>query len=230
MSYAEDAFKSALRGPFSGLAQASARAHIDAVTSGGLIGEDAPQHAGLWAALASIWAADWRAMTREAARITETVKGDGDAHQDMDAVLTAVRTGMVEVISRVEDTNKAIAQLPSAVLASTPLTPHVTPPEPLDFDRIGRAVAVHVQPNLSVNVHQHYDVVDSLKKAAKDGFSVFWAFVGSVVCAALMGLLVHVYVKDSRDITALQNQNAMLVQKIKDAQAGHPIKNTRSFE
>ena len=129
---------------------------------------------------------------------------------DVDTTLDDARKDMGEAIKSLQDSLNAVVERTSTQPA-TASAPQINPEE------LAAALVPLIGARV-LEVHQHYDVVDSLRKAAKDGFSVFWAFVGCVVCAALMGLLVHVYVKDSRDITALQNQNATLVQQIKDAQ------------
>ena len=128
---------------------------------------------------------------------------------DVDTALDDVRKDMGKAIKSLHDSLNAIVER-TTTQPATASAPQINPGE------LAAAMAPLIGARV-LEVHQHYDVVDSLKQAAKDSFSVFWAFVGIVVCAALLGLLAHVYVKDSHEITALQKQNAMRVQQIKDA-------------
>ncbi|CQR42240.1 conserved hypothetical protein [Thiomonas sp. CB3] len=138
--------------------------------------------------------------------------------QDVDTALEDVRNDMGEAIKSLQDALTAFLERPSAQ-PSSEQAPQINAEELAKT--LGPLLGARV-----LAVHQHYDIVDSLKQAATKGFSVFWALVGSVICAALFGLLAHVYVSDSHEITALQNQNAMLVQQITDAQRG-PSERTR---
>ena len=137
---------------------------------------------------------------------------------DVDTTLEDVRKDMGEAIKSLQDALNTLAE-------RTSMQPANASALQINPEELAAALVPFIGARV-LEVHQHYDVVDSLKQAAKDGFSVFWAFVGIVVCAALLGLLAHVYVKDSHEITALQNQNAMCVQQIKDAQWG-PSERTR---
>ncbi len=130
--------------------------------------------------------------------------------QDVDTSLEDVRNDMGEAIKSLQDALNAFFERTSTQ-PSSKQAPQINAEElartlgPLHGARV-------------LEVHQHYDVVDSFKQAATKGFSVFWAFVGTAVCAVFLGLLIRVYINDSHEMTALQNQNAVLAQHVRDAQ------------
>ncbi|MDY0331788.1 MAG: hypothetical protein RBR52_15020 [Thiomonas sp.] len=229
MSHAIEVFRLAWRGPFDGLTEQHARAIIDAVSQGGMIDEDDPQHAGLWSALAVIWAADWRAMTTAAARDSQADEREQRINERITQMLAAIRAGTIETVKQLgaqlaADRVDADAQ-PGKVDTdgiARAVAARVTLPT-LDTAELARQFAARIQPTVQAEVHQHYDVLDSLKKAARESFSWMWATVAGVVCALGVGYAVHVYVGTANTIAALRAENAALHQQIAadDARSAH---------
>jgi hypothetical protein len=226
MSMALDLFKGTLRGPFEGLAEQHAKTLIERVCSGGLITEDDPQFVGMWAALAVIWAADWHAMTASAALETEARERERRIDESLKHMLTVMRAGTIATINQLSDRlaaergergaqplsvdNDAIAR---AVAARVTL-PHI------DAADIARQFAAQIQPAVEVQLHQHYDVLDSLKKAARESFSWAWAFLAAGACVGSIAYGVNAHLSSADTIAALRAENAQLQQQAAGAVAG----------
>jgi hypothetical protein len=222
MSLAIEMFRRAWRGPFDGLTEQHALKLIEAVCQGGAITEDDPQHAGLWAALATIWAADWRAMSDAATRATADAERDKRLDERLAQMVATLRAGLVETIHQAEawraaqgDSNPAPVRIDSAEIARA-VAAQVQLPR-IDSGEIARDVVAQFQPVVQAQIHQHYDVIDSLKHAARETFSWFWAGIATLVCAVCVAIAVHAYVTDARQIAALRAQNGVLLQQIEAA-------------
>jgi hypothetical protein len=97
----------------------------------------------------------------------------------------------------------------------------------IDTTDIARQFAAQVQPVMQTEVHQHYDIADSLKHAARESFSWVWALVAAVVCAASMGFGVHEYVSSADAIAELRADNAALQQQVAAVRAPAHSKHQR---
>lgn len=229
MSHAQNVFRLAWRGPFDGLTEQHARQIIDAVSQDGLIGEDDPQYAGLWSALAVIWAADWRAMTTAAARDSEAQEREQRINERITQMLAAIRAGTIETVKQLGaqlaadrvDADAQTVKVDTDGIARA-VAARVTLPT-LDTAELARQFAARIQPSVQAEVHQHYDVLDSFKKAARESFSWMWATVAGVFGAICIGYAAHVYVDSADTIAALRAENAVLHQQIAadDAHGAH---------
>jgi len=193
-----------------------------------LVTEDDPQHVGMWSALAVIWAADWRAMTTSAAVETDAREREQRINERITQMLAAIRAGTIETINqlgaqlaadRVDHDTQPVAVDADAIARA--VAARVTLPT-IDTADIARQFAAQIQPAVQVELHQHYDVLDSLKKAARESFSWAWMGVASVVCGAAIAYGVHVYVSSADTIAALRAENAQLQQQVARAASDKP--------
>lgn len=228
MSSALDLFKAAHRGPFEGLPERHAMTIIEQVCRGGLIAENDPQYVGMWSALAVIWAADWRAMTTNAERETEALERERRVNERITQMLAAIRAGTIETIKQLGaqlaadrvDLGAQPALVDTDGIARA-VAARVTVPQ-IDTADIARQFAAQIQPVVQADVHQHYDVLDSVKRAARESFSWMWAAVAGLVCALGVGYGVHMYVSSANTIAALRAENAALQQQVVHAAGERP--------
>lgn len=125
--------------------------------------------------------------------------------RDVNTTLEDARKDMSKAIKNLQDSLNAIMERSST-------QPAAASAQQINAEELAAALKPLIGPPV-LEVHKHYDMLDSLKKAAGVGFSWAWAGLAAVVCTGAIAYGVNAHLSSADTIAALRAENAQLQQQ-----------------